>query len=86
MVGMVVAEVDALASLLGQKADQLDSVISEVKAKLDGTNWKGQDADTFRSDWDGTLTTQLRNVANQLRDAQTKATSNARAQETTSNS
>lgn len=79
--GMDIEQVRSLAAQLGQKADQIDSLISEVTSKLGATNWTGPDANQFRSDWSGTLTTQLRTVAQTLRDTQQRATQNAAQQE-----
>ena len=79
--GMDIEQVRSLAAQLGQKADQIDSLISEVTSKLGATDWTGPDANQFRSDWSGTLTTQLRSVAQTLRDTQQRATQNASQQE-----
>ena len=46
--------------------------------------WVGQDATNFRSEWDGSLRTQLQNVVQALEDASNKATTNANEQEATS--
>lgn len=82
--GMDIEQVRQLASQLGQKAEQIDQIIQEVSNRLGGTDWKGPDADKFRNDWQGTLTSQLRNVAQALRDTQNRATQNASQQEQTS--
>ena len=79
--GMDIEQVRSLAAQLGQKADQIDSLISEVTSKLGATDWTGPDDNQFRSDWSGTLTTQLRSVAQTLRDTQQRATQNASQQE-----
>jgi hypothetical protein len=82
---MDVQQVRELASLLGKKAGEIDQLISTISSKLAGTDWRGPDAERFRSDWNGQLTTSLKNVAQNLRDTQTRATKNAADQETTSN-
>ena len=64
----------------------LVDIITEINGKLGSTEWKGTDSEQFRNDWNSNLTTQLRNVAQALRDAQQKATKNAQDQENTSNS
>lgn len=84
--GMDIEQVRQLANQLGQKAQTIDEVISTITNQLGSTDWKGPDADQFRNDWNGTLTTQLRNVAQALRDAQQRANKNAQEQEQTSNS
>ena len=79
--GMDIEQVRALANQLGKKADQIDTLISEITSRLGGTQWTGPDAEQFRSDWSGTLTSQLRNVSQALRDTQQRATQNATQQE-----
>lgn len=84
MFGMDIAQVRSLAQLLGQKASDIESLRSQVTSKLNSTEWKGPDADRFRNDWNGTLSSQLQNVVQQLREAQKRATQNAAEQEATS--
>ncbi len=84
--GMDIEQVRSLANQLGQKAQVIDDLINTITSQLSSTDWKGPDADNFRNDWNGTLTSQLRNVAQALRDAQDRANRNASEQETTSNS
>ncbi len=86
MIGMDVQQVRDLATQFGAKADAINDIITEITNRLNSTEWKGSDADQFKNDWNSNLTTQLRNVAQALRDAQQKANSNAQAQEDTSNS
>lgn len=82
--GMDIEQVRQLANQLGQKAEQIDHIVQEVTSRLGGTDWKGPDAERFRNDWQGTLSSQLRKVAQTLRDTQTRATQNAAQQEQTS--
>jgi uncharacterized protein YukE len=82
--GMDIAQVRELASLLGQKAQEIDTLISTISSKLSSTEWKGPDSEKFRNDWSGTLTTSLKNVAQSLRDTQQRASANAQDQETAS--
>ena len=86
MIGMDVQQVRELATQFGAKADAINDIITEINGKLGSTEWKGTDSEQFRNDWNSNLTTQLRNVAQALRDAQQKATKNAQDQENTSNS
>lgn len=83
--GMDIEQVRQLANQLGQKAQTIDEVISTITNQLGSTDWKGPDADQFRNDWNTTLSTQLRNVAQALRNAQQRANKNAQEQEQTSN-
>lgn len=84
MIGMDVEVVRGLARTFEQKATAIDEIITTINSQLSSVEWKGNDAEQFRNDWNTTLTTQLRNVAQALRDAQQKANTNAQAQEQTS--
>ncbi len=84
MIGMDVEQVRQLATLFGAKADAINDIITEIGNRLNSTEWKGQDADQFKNDWNSNLTTQLRNVEQALRDAQQKANKNASDQDSTS--
>ena len=81
MFGMDIAQVRTLATSLNTKAGEIDTIVNRVTSELQSTQWKGPDAENFRSDWNGALTKQLRNVAQQLRDASQRATRNANEQE-----
>ena len=84
--GMDIQQVKELAALLGQKASDVDGIISTITSKLNATQWEGPDAQKFRSDWSGQHTQQLKSVAEALRATQTAANKNAAEQETTSGS
>jgi uncharacterized protein YukE len=83
--GLDVQQVRELASMLGQKADEIDNVLTTLTAKLNGTQWTGPDSEKFRSDWSGQYTNALKQVAQGLRDTQTRASQNAADQESASN-
>ena len=84
MIGMDIEQVRQLANLFGAKADAINDIITDINSRLGTTEWKGTDAEQFRNDWNSNLTTQVRNVAQALRDAQQKANKNASDQEQTS--
>jgi uncharacterized protein YukE len=84
--GMDVAAVRTLATQLTAKADEIDTIASSLSSQLDGVQWVGLDADGFRGDWHNTYRTQLQTVSSALRDASTRATSNATQQEQASSS
>lgn len=75
--GQVPEEVDALAADFDAKANDIDTIITALKSKLGSTTWTGADRDRFEGDWDGQLSSALRNVAGALRDAATLARGNA---------
>jgi WXG100 family type VII secretion target len=77
-------EVRALATQLDSSGTELENLISTLKSKLDATTWVGSDRTRFEGDWDSTLSSSLRNVANALHDAANTARGNADQQETAS--
>jgi hypothetical protein len=81
---MDIEQVRTLATQLTTKADEIDQIAGALSTSLGNTHWDGNDAVSFRSDWDSTYRTQLTNVAGALRDAATVANTNASQQETAS--
>lgn len=84
VVGMDVQEVRNLATQLNSKADEIDSIANSLSNQLNSVQWIGTDADNFRHDWQSSYASQLRNICSALRDASSRATSNANQQEQTS--
>ncbi|WP_371163982.1 WXG100 family type VII secretion target [Buchananella felis] len=84
MIGMDVEQVRALAREFEDKAGTLEQAKSSIGTKLRSTEWKGSDATQFTSDWDNTLSKQLQNVIDALKQAAQKAKQNAQRQEDTS--
>lgn len=82
--GQVPEEVDALAAEFDAKAGDIENLIASLKAKLGSTTWTGPDRQRFEGDWDGNLSSALRNVAGSLRDTATVARGNAEQQRTAS--
>jgi uncharacterized protein YukE len=85
-VGMDVQSVRTLASQLNAKAEEIDTIANALSNQLNGVQWVGTDGDAFRNDWQSTHRSQLQQVSAALRDASTRATSNANQQEETSSS
>ncbi|MDR2380521.1 MAG: hypothetical protein LBE08_05000 [Bifidobacteriaceae bacterium] len=83
--GLDVQQVRELATLLGQKADEIDQIRAVLTTKLNATQWTGPDSEKFRADWSGQHTSSLNQVAQALRDTQQRANQNAQDQETASN-
>ncbi len=84
MLGMDIQGVRQLAQQMTQKAQEISQIASTLSTALGSVQWVGQDATNFRSEWDGSLRTQLQNVVQALEDASNKATTNANEQEATS--
>jgi len=85
MIGMNVEEVRALSTQLQQAAEQVKQIQSTLTSKLGGTTWVGPDQARFKGEWEGTHSTNLRNVAEALQQASVAATNNASEQEQVSN-
>ena len=70
------ADVDQLRQLgnkLKAGAETIEQQRSQMKGALDGTDWKGPDADKFRGEWDSQHASSLKKVADALRDAGARA-------------
>ncbi len=80
-VGMDIQAVRQLAKLLAIKADEIEQIANTLSHTLGGVDWKGHDADTFRSEWNSGHRSQLLHVAAALRDTSSTATRNANEQE-----
>lgn len=75
--GQIPEEVDELAALFERKASDLETTVGEISSKLGSTTWRGNDRERFEGDWQGTISSNLRSAANQLRDAGQVARQNA---------
>ena len=80
-VGADVEQLRALAQLFGDKATSLEDVVSSINGQLHSAGWVGEDADTFKADWDSTLTALVRNVVDSLRERNTNLNQQADEQE-----
>ena len=69
-------------AFVGMDVEQVQNLSRQLDQKA--TDWKGQDANQFRSDWNSDLTQKLRQVSQALKDASRKASQNAQEQQTTS--
>ncbi|MDF1487701.1 WXG100 family type VII secretion target [Tessaracoccus caeni] len=84
ILGMDPQAVRELARQLDQSAGQIEQIRSQLTSKLSGTQWVGNDAQQFRSDWESTHVSKLNEVIGALRQASQTANRNAQAQEQTS--
>lgn len=81
MLGMDIGAVRNLAGQLMAKADEIVTIANTLTSQLDGAQWVGSDATAFRGDWMSVHRTQLTTVAEALREASNRATTNANQQE-----
>ena len=80
-VGADVEQLRTLAQLFGDKATSLEDVVSSINGQLHSAGWVGEDADTFKADWDSNLTALVRNVVDSLRERNTNLNQQADEQE-----
>ena len=80
-VGADVEQLRALAQLFGDKATSLEDVVNSINGQLHSAGWVGEDADTFKADWDSNLTALVRNVVDSLRERNTSLNQQADEQE-----
>lgn len=78
--GMIPEEVDDLAGQLDAKAGDLESALTTLTTKLQGTTWTGTDYNRFEEQWTGTIAQNLRNAAEQMRSAAVAAREDAENQ------
>lgn len=83
-VGADVEQLNQLAAQLNTKANDIQNVISQLTSAINSVEWKGNDANKFRSDWQGQYVGQLKQVVSGLQTASQNAKRNAQEQATAS--
>ncbi|CAM3656374.1 WXG100 family type VII secretion target [Mycobacterium frederiksbergense] len=86
MVGADVEQLNQLSAQLNNKANDIQNVISQLTSAINSVEWKGNDANRFRSDWQGQYVSQLKQVVSALQTASQNAKRNAQEQQTASGS
>lgn len=86
ILGMDPQAVKQLARKLEQEASQIEAIRSQLTGQLSGTQWVGNDAQQFRSEWESKHVPALNRVIEALRAASQTANRNAAAQEQISSS
>jgi uncharacterized protein YukE len=84
LTGMDVQAVRQLASLMTQKASEIEGILGSLSSSLTSAPWVGNDRERFIGEWQGTHVPQLKAVCQMLHDASTAANKNAAEQETAS--
>jgi uncharacterized protein YukE len=84
--GMNPEQVRQLGNQLTAAAGEIRNLVSVLSGQLENTHWVGPDRDTFQSDWQGTTSMQLNQLAQALTDMSQRAMQNVADQEQTSNS
>ena len=82
--GADVEQLDALSKKFDQEAQAISQATSQITSQVHSAWWKGPDADKFRSEWDGQFASQLRKIAEALRQVGTVVRKQAQQQRQTS--
>ncbi|XAS67890.1 hypothetical protein V3C33_00680 [Micrococcaceae bacterium Sec5.7] len=82
--GADIAQLKNLGTKLQAGSSEIEKQKSTLTKVLEGTDWKGPDADKFRSEWSGQHVAALAKVAQALQEAGKQAARNASEQETAS--
>ncbi len=80
MVGADVEQLNQLSAQLNNKANDIQNVVSQLTSAINSVEWKGNDANQFRSDWEGQYVSQLKQVIDALQTASQNAKRNAQEQ------
>jgi uncharacterized protein YukE len=84
LVGADVEQLNQLAAQLNNKANDIQNVISQLTSAINSVEWKGNDANRFRSDWQSQYVGQLKTVVSALQTASQNAKRNAQEQQSAS--
>jgi hypothetical protein len=79
--GADIAQLKNLGTKLQAGSNEIEKQKSLLTKVLEGTDWKGPDAEKFRSEWHGQHAAALAKVAQALDEAGKQATRNASQQE-----
>ncbi|MET4096062.1 hypothetical protein [Arthrobacter sp. UYCu712] len=82
--GADIAQLKNLGTKLQAGSSEIDKQKSTLTKVLESTDWKGPDADKFRSEWNGQHATALARVSQALQEAGKQACRNATEQESAS--
>ncbi|MFV0308281.1 MAG: WXG100 family type VII secretion target [Desertimonas sp.] len=73
-------QLDQLKSKFNTEAGKLDEVVRTIGAKVNEVYWEGPDATRFRGEWDSNYASQLRRIAESLKQAGEKVGKQAQQQ------
>ena len=84
MWGADVQQLKTLGSKLSAGSNEIEQQRNTLNKVLHSTDWKGPDADKFRSEWNGQHVAALAKVSQALQEAGKQASRNATEQESAS--
>ena len=79
--GADIEQLKTLGTKLQAGSSEIEKQKNTLTRVLEGTDWKGPDADKFRSEWNGQHAAALAKVAQALEEAGKQASRNATQQE-----
>lgn len=82
--GMDIEAVKGLSQALKTKADEINTLMTQLTTQLSNTQWVGPDATKFRDEWQSQHVQALTNVKASLENASARANTNAIEQENAS--
>jgi uncharacterized protein YukE len=82
--GMNIEEVKALGQFLQAKKGEIEQLVSQIQAKVDGAGWEGPDALKFKGDWWPEHKNSLNQIGERLHGFGQSALNNATEQENVS--
>jgi uncharacterized protein YukE len=82
--GADVEQLDTLAKKFDQEAQAIAQATSQITSQVNSTWWKGPDADKFKNEWEGQFASQLKKIAEALRQVGTVVRKQAQQQRQTS--
>ncbi|PQE00377.1 hypothetical protein CYL16_12205 [Mycobacterium sp. EPG1] len=82
--GADIAQLRQLSGQLNAKANDIQSIVSQLTSAITSVEWRGPDAERFKSDWQSQHVAQLKQVINALQNASQQASKNAQDQEVAS--
>jgi WXG100 family type VII secretion target len=65
--GADVEQLDQLSKKFEQEAQQISQATQQISNQVQSVWWKGPDADKFRNEWEGQFASQLKKIADALR-------------------
>jgi len=84
-VGADIEQMQQLEATLRQQAEALQNIMSTIKTKVYATEWRGPDAEAFKSQWDSVHTQSMNKVVNELQTVANTVKSNWQQQQQVSN-
>lgn len=77
-------ELERLSKKFEQEAQQIQQAQQQITNQVNSVWWKGPDADKFRNEWEGQFASQLKKIAEALRQTGTIVRKQAQQQRQTS--